>query len=260
MTTKYHLALSIAVLGVALSISGRGYAQVTGPDRATFIAASVKSCARTVKTNHPDLSAATIGTYCSCMAEGEADMTTQDDIAYINAHHEAPPDYKGRLTKLAASCNAKAGLTSKPANRTTEGATKFPGVTDREDIPLKKDGNTFLVPVSINSLPEIGFILDSGASNVVIPAEIAFTLWRTGTLKSTDFIGNKVYVLADGRKLPSPTFRIRELRVGQYVMRDVVGTLSPLGADPLLGGSFLSRFASWSIDNNRNVLVLRPRR
>ncbi|MGH7095116.1 MAG: hypothetical protein ACREFB_16505 [Stellaceae bacterium] len=100
--------VALAVGGAAVSSAAMG--QIKGPDRATFVAASAKSCTRGVKTNHPDLPAAAVATYCSCMADGEADMTTPADIAYINAHHEAPPDYKGRLTKLAASCNAKAGL------------------------------------------------------------------------------------------------------------------------------------------------------
>jgi hypothetical protein len=63
--------------------------------------------------------------------------------------------------------------------------------------------------------------------------------------------------MADGRELPSFKFRIRELRVGQRVIPNVVGTANLALTDPLLGGSFLSRFASWTIDNQRNVLVLR---
>jgi predicted aspartyl protease len=100
------------------------------------------------------------------------------------------------------------------------------------------------------------FVLDTGADMVALPAEIVFTLRRTGTLQLSDFIGNTTLVMADGRDLPSFKFRIRELRVGQQVIRDVVGTVNPALTDPLLGGSFLSRFASWSIDNQRGALVL----
>jgi len=102
------VAVALAAGGAAVSSAAMG--QIKGPDRATFVSASTKSCTHTVTTNHPGLPAAAVGTYCSCMAEGEADITTPDDIAYINAHHEAPPDYKTRIAKLATSCNAKAGL------------------------------------------------------------------------------------------------------------------------------------------------------
>jgi hypothetical protein len=42
------------------------------------------------------------------------------------------------------------------------------------------------------------------------------------------------------------------------VIVNVVGTANPALSDPLLGGSFLSRFGSWSIDNQRSMLILSP--
>lgn len=125
-----------------------------------------------------------------------------------------------------------------------------------DEIRLTRQGNSYVLPVMVNGLPPMNFLLDTGSSDVALPAELVFTLLRTGTLQPNDFIGDKNYVLADGRELPSPAFKIRELRVGQHVIRGAVGHLSPAGTDPLLGGSFLSRFASWSIDNQRNLLVL----
>ena len=98
--------------------------------------------------------------------------------------------------------------------------------------------------------------LTSGASNVVLPADVVMTLLRTGTLHNSDFLGKQTYVLADGSQLPSLTFRIRSLKVGDRVLEDVTGSASPVSGEPLLGQSFLSRFQSWSIDNARGVLVL----
>jgi predicted aspartyl protease len=125
-----------------------------------------------------------------------------------------------------------------------------------DEITLQRKGGTYLVPVAVNGLPPMPFVLDSGADVVALPAEAVFTLWRTGTLRSSDFIGNTTFVMADGRELPSVKFKIRELRVGRHAIRDVVGGLNPALTDQLLGGSFLSRFTSWSIDNQRNALVL----
>jgi gag-polyprotein putative aspartyl protease len=125
-----------------------------------------------------------------------------------------------------------------------------------DEIRLTRQGQRYLVPVSVNGLPAIGFVIDTGADTVALPAEIVLTLWRTGTLQSTDFIGDRVYVLADGSKLPSPTFRIRELQVGRQVIHNVEGNLNPALTDPLLGGSFLSRFAEWRIDNQKQLLIL----
>ena len=112
--------------------------------------------------------------------------------------------------------------------------------------------------MAVNGLPPMLFLLDTGADVVALPAEVVFTLIRTRTLQSSDFIGRENFVMADGRELPSYKFKIRELRVGRHMLRDVIGSLNPALTEPLLGGSFLSRFASWSIDNQRNALILLP--
>jgi hypothetical protein len=135
-------------------------------------------------------------------------------------------------------------------------AANGPELRDGDEVTLQRRGNSYLVPVAVNGLPPMPFVLDSGSDVVALPGEIVFTLWRTGTLQSTDFIGNEIYRLADGRELPSLSFKIRELKVGQHVIRNVVGSLSSFGADPLLGGSFLSQFAQWRIDNQRHLLIL----
>jgi hypothetical protein len=47
------------------------------------------------------------------------------------------------------------------------------------------------VPVLINNAITLNFVVDSGASDVSIPADVVMTLVRTGTLKEADFIGKK---------------------------------------------------------------------
>jgi predicted aspartyl protease len=127
----------------------------------------------------------------------------------------------------------------------------------QEEIPLQRQGNTYSVPVIINGIIPIPFVLDTGAGDVLLPAEVVFTLLRTGTLQSSDFISHHPYVLADGRELPSAQFQIRKLQVGQHTARNVIAGVGRLGSDALLGQSFLFRFGSATIDYNRNVLVLR---
>jgi len=97
---------------------------------------------------------------------------------------------------------------------------------------------------------------DSGASDVSIPADVFSTLIRTGTVSSRDFLEKRVYELADGSKQQSQRFRIRSLRVGSLVLRDVVASVAPPAASLLLGQSFLSRLRSWSIDNQRQVWLI----
>jgi hypothetical protein len=62
--------------------------------------------------------------------------------------------------------------------------------------------------------------------------------------------------VADGSTVPSATFVIRSLKVGNRLLENVTGSIASAQADLLLGQSFLSRFNSWSIDNKRQVLLL----
>ena len=123
-------------------------------------------------------------------------------------------------------------------------------------IPMKREGGTYVVPVLINNAITLDFTVDSGASDVSIPADVVTTLIRAGTILDTDFISEQVYVLADGTKVKSHTFRIRSLKVGDRVLENVTGSVSSTKGSLLLGQSFLGRFKSWSIDNSRHVLLL----
>jgi clan AA aspartic protease (TIGR02281 family) len=127
----------------------------------------------------------------------------------------------------------------------------------KDEVRLQQYSGVFAVPVVINRAVSIPFVLDSGASEVQLPAEVVLTIIRTGTLSEGDFIGQSSYVLADGSTLRSPRFNIREMRVGEYVVRNVTASVGPaVTSDALLGQSFLSKLSSWALDNRRHVLVL----
>jgi predicted aspartyl protease len=130
-------------------------------------------------------------------------------------------------------------------------------LSESSEVALRKESGLFFVAVLINDKISLDFILDSGASDVSIPADVVLTLMRTGTITAADFRGTNTYVLADGSTIPSKTFRIKSLKVGNRVLANVSGSLSPVEGSLLLGQSFLSRFKSWSVDNLRQVLSLR---
>ena len=123
-------------------------------------------------------------------------------------------------------------------------------------ISLSASGGVFVVPVLINRAITLSFIVDSGAADVAIPADVVLTLLRTGTITNDDFLGDETYRTADGRTIPSKTFRIRSLKVGTREVNDVIGSISPVEGELLLGQTFLKNFRSWSIDNENQTLVL----
>ena len=124
-------------------------------------------------------------------------------------------------------------------------------------VQMVSDGGTFKVPVTVNGQLTLNFTVDSGASDVSIPADVFMTLVRTGTITDTDFLDRQTYKLADGSTTPSQRFVIRSLRVGDKTLENVVGSIAPVQGSLLLGQSFLGRFNSWSIDNHLQALVLR---
>jgi clan AA aspartic protease (TIGR02281 family) len=123
-------------------------------------------------------------------------------------------------------------------------------------VPMVSEGGTFVVPVRINDQITLNFVVDSGASDVAVPADVVSTLVRTGTITDADFLGKQTYRLADGSTVPSQRFVIRSLKIGDKTLKNVVGSISPRASDLLLGQSFLNRFQSWSIDNQRRALIL----
>jgi predicted aspartyl protease len=131
------------------------------------------------------------------------------------------------------------------------------GPENSSAVRLMKEDGTYVVPVLINNAITLNFIIDSGASDVSIPADVVLTLIRTGTLRQTDFLGTKIYTLADGSQFPSRTFRIRSMKVGDRVVENITGSVAPVEGSLLLGQSFLGRFKSWSIDNSIHTLLLK---
>jgi clan AA aspartic protease (TIGR02281 family) len=121
---------------------------------------------------------------------------------------------------------------------------------------MVNEGGVYKVPVFINDTITLKFVVDSGAADVSIPADVVLTLIRAETITPSDFIGAQTYTLADGSTTSSRTFRIRSLKVGDIVLRDVLGSVADTNGELLLGQSFLGRFKSWSIDNTSHTLIL----
>jgi clan AA aspartic protease (TIGR02281 family) len=138
-------------------------------------------------------------------------------------------------------------------------ATLEPPVDARGEsaVAMVSDGGTFKVPVTINGQLTLKFVVDSGAADVSIPADVVGTLVRTETITDADFLGKQTYQMADGSTVPSMRFVIRSLKVGDQTLENVTGSIAPAAGSLLLGQSFLSRFKSWSMDNQKGVLILK---
>jgi clan AA aspartic protease (TIGR02281 family) len=125
-------------------------------------------------------------------------------------------------------------------------------------VALEADpGGTFTVPVFINKSVEVKFFVDSGASDISLPSDVATTLMRNDALVEDDIYGEATYGIADGSSTTKTVIILKEINVGGAKLKNVKASVGDDNAPLLLGQSFLQRFGSWSLDNQRHVLVLK---
>ena len=183
----------------------------------------------------------------------DARRACANDVTCIKAQQLAAIK---KFQSLGAPINALPAALSPPPNPRGEQLGEPFSALVTTSVPMRIEGGTYVVPVLINDAITLDFIVDSGAADVSNPADVVMTLMRTKTLKDTDFLGEQTYVLADGSKVPSQTFVIRSLKVGDKVLENVNGSVASVHGSLLLGQTFLSRFKSWSVDNTKHALVL----
>ena len=126
----------------------------------------------------------------------------------------------------------------------------------KQVIPMEPANGVYVVPGVINGVMNLKFTVDTGAADVSIPADVIARLVASGFITQDEFLGEQRYRLADGSIQSSRTFRIRSLQVGNVIVEDVMGSVSPEKAPLLLGQTFLRRLKSWSMDTTAHVLII----
>jgi clan AA aspartic protease (TIGR02281 family) len=126
-------------------------------------------------------------------------------------------------------------------------------------VTLRRHGGVLMVPAMLNGSVSTDFVVDSGASDVVIPENVLQDLRSAGKFSDADFTGTKTIKIADGSIVKARTFTLRGLSVSNRVLTNIHAIVAPANATPLMGQSFLQRFASWSIDNERQMLLLKEK-
>ena len=135
-------------------------------------------------------------------------------------------------------------------------ACQFPVPTRAAEVALGTSGGIYTVTGEINRSVSAQFLVDPGAGVVVIPLSLLRNLVRNGTVTDNDVIGIGTAQLADSSLYLTARVRLRELRIGNAAVADVTAAVSPALSQPLLGQSFLNRFAAVTFDNRRHVLIL----
>ena len=119
---------------------------------------------------------------------------------------------------------------------------------------FQRMGGVFVLSARLAGSTQVYCIVDSGAATVQIPAEAVEEMKRNGTLTEADFMGERRFIMADGRGMQQRVFRLRSLQIGDRTMENVLATAGAPKSRALLGQSFLKRLNWWKIDNVRNAM------
>jgi aspartyl protease family protein len=124
-------------------------------------------------------------------------------------------------------------------------------VKSRQQVPFMQLGNSMVVQGKVNGTA-VNFIVDTGASLVVIPPDVA----RDAKI-STDTAPRVMLQTANGQ-VAAPMVLIGKLQVAgleQHNVSAVVQNVAPDGRTGLLGMNFLNVYRM-SVDHDRRLLIL----
>ena len=122
-------------------------------------------------------------------------------------------------------------------------------------IKMVEENGIYKIPVEING-SNMNFIFDTGASIISISSTEAMFLYKQGTLKEEDFIGNVNFQDATGAISEGTIIRLKTVKIGNKVLKDVEASIVHNNVAPLLfGQSALAKFGKVSIDYDRNEIT-----
>ena len=189
-----------------------------------------------------------------------AALQTAFEKGYRNFGHIRQDDDMDPIRKLPEFKVLMAEYETKHENYLKE--SELSVAEEREEtvteIAMKrKPGGTFEIPCDINGLP-LQMIFDTGASDVTISSVEANFMLKNGYLSEKDVKGKKYYQIANGQISEGTVITLREVKVGDAVLKNVDASVVKSQKAPLLlGQSAMERFGTITIDNINNMLYIK---
>jgi clan AA aspartic protease (TIGR02281 family) len=121
----------------------------------------------------------------------------------------------------------------------------------------KTETGVYEIPITLNSVLNIPFVMDTGASEMFLTPDVALTLYRTGTISKNDFLEGQSFVDAQGDIQENSRFTLKEIDLGGYKVKNVpaaVGT--KITAMNLLGQNVLSKLHKFTINYNDGTFTI----
>ena len=175
-----------------------------------------------------------------------AHIAADDDLDTIRELPEFKvmiKEYKGKIVQFETNVND---------NKDT--------VKDTSVVQMRKlRSGVYEIPCTINGL-QLKFIFDTGASDVSISSVEAAFMLKNGYLKDKDIVGKAYYSTATGEIHEGTKVILREIKIGDAILRDVEASVTHSQQAPLLlGQSVMERFGVIAIDNTTSKLTIKQR-
>jgi len=127
-----------------------------------------------------------------------------------------------------------------------------PGADETYRIAVSRAGTGMLVQVMLNNTTSAPFLIDTGASDVLIPQAVADRLG----LKVGPNTRTKRFATANG-VVTHPVVMLRSVALGGAVVENVPASITPNLQFGLLGLSYFNHF-TYNIDAARGIVTLKP--
>jgi clan AA aspartic protease (TIGR02281 family) len=115
-------------------------------------------------------------------------------------------------------------------------------------------GNGYKVKITIAGVSRY-YLLDTGASDMIIDRETERELLLNGVLKRENYLSKTEYKLANNQVVKGQKVKVDNVVIGDYTLNNIVIAIIDEGS-LLCGISFLDKFKKWEIDKEKNVLML----
>ncbi len=124
-------------------------------------------------------------------------------------------------------------------------------------IKLTKTNGIYSVPCQVNG-KETLFYFDTGASDVSLSIGFYKQAVKDGIIKVSDLLPEIIdYKVANGDIHTGRRINIRELKIGNLKLNNIIGSIVESNEAPLLlGQSALERFGTYTIDNTASTLTI----
>lgn len=161
------------------------------------------------------------------------------------------------LSHLFIECNgcSRSGRNSSRSHREDNRAVSSSYGSAKTFVKMSEENGVYKIPVEING-SNMNFIFDTGASIISISATEAMFLYKQGTLKEEDFIGNVNFQDATGAISEGTIIKLKTVKIGNKVLKDVEASIVHNNTAPLLfGQSALAKFGKVSINYDKNEIT-----